>query len=264
MQLYAYDENEKVIEANQALKQKDYRCLECQGTVRKRSGNHRKSHFYHLKESNCRLSNKTLVHLQVQHHIQSLLPEVHLEYRFPKISRIADVAWIDQKIIFEIQFSPITKEEVQKRNLDYASLGFVVVWILHDRRFNQRKMTAAENFLQNFPHYFTNINKEGEGIIYDQLDCINFGIRNKYSKSLPIFLNKPYKSKDVPIFFKRRVLYFEDDLLDLYLKKNLNPAEIKIIEEVKKDRTLFKKLLHKTLLSPYRIVFKILLEKFCR
>src|SRR5262249_33589089 len=127
-------------------------------------------HFYHTdSKRTCRLKGKTEKHLQTQKWLQNSLPhgESSLEYPFPSIGRIADVAWHPKKIVFEVQCSPITPHEVEARNRDYASIGYQVIWILHDVRYKQRWESAAEVFLRDHPHYYTNIDENGEGCVYD-------------------------------------------------------------------------------------------------
>ena len=61
-------------------------------------------------------------HKIVQETLLSILPHASLEHRFPSIGRIADVALLPEKIIFEIQCSLISISEVEKRITDYATL----------------------------------------------------------------------------------------------------------------------------------------------
>lgn len=205
MQLHALNANQQIIAAKHAVKQQDYICLECQDTVRLRKGMHRTPHFYHLSPNrSCYLSGKTLEHLQVQFLLQQLLPkgECLLEKRFPEINRIADVVWLPQKIIFEVQCSPISPEEIKARNRDYSSQHFQVIWILHDKRYNQRTLTLAERFLRDSPYYFTNIDKEGEGLIYDQFDLMYRGERKIKLAPMPIDVSQPKwlaKEGDYPV-----------------------------------------------------------------
>ena len=100
-----------------------------------------------------------------------------LEYAFPSIGRIADIAWHSQKIVFEIQCSPIAAEEAKARCSDYLSQGYRVVWILHTKRFNKGQLSAAELFLRSTPCYFTDIDRNGKGEVYDQFEIIKGGRR---------------------------------------------------------------------------------------
>lgn len=194
MQLFALDSENQLVAANNALKKRDYFCMECGNRVRLRGGIHRKNHFYHFKpDPECRQSQKSLEHLQAQNYLYELLPagSVQLEKRFPEIERIADVVWEDQKIVFEVQCSPISQKEVESRNRDYRKIGYQVVWILHEKRFIKRKVSAAEEWLSRRLHYYTNFDASGVGEIYDQLHVFNKGLRRYSSKRSLVHLNFP-------------------------------------------------------------------------
>lgn len=174
MQLYALSQKNSIL-ASEASKGKDYLCPECSSVLRVRGGKRRQLHFFHLKASPfCKQHQKGEIHLKLQLHLQSLLKDEdpHLEFRFPQIDRIADVACLKSKKIFEIQYSPISFEEAQNRTKDYESLGFQVIWLLHDHQFNKRKVTAAENYLRTKTCYFTDFDKQEKGLIYDQHETI--------------------------------------------------------------------------------------------
>jgi competence protein CoiA len=172
VQYYALEKECRILSID-AKKGILYHCPECRGKIRLRSGPHRQPHFYHLKRDlACRQHQKSLTHLQIQNIVSSLLPdfEAVLEQPFPEIHRIADVAWLPQNIIFEIQCSPISIEEAKQRCEDYESLGLLPIWILHDKRYNRRKLSAAEHFLRTKHCFFTNIDETGRGEFYDQDD----------------------------------------------------------------------------------------------
>lgn len=193
MQLHALNKDNRLIHVKKADRQEDFKCIECGDSVKLRGGIQRQLHFYHVNTNrHCRQNGKSLEHLQVQNYITDhfLEGECFLEHKFPEINRIADVALIKEKIVFEIQCSPISSKEVSERNKDYKTLGWEVVWILHDCTFNQFKMTSAETFLLNQTHYFTNINKKGEGFIYDQFDILSLSFRRHKQNPLPIQINK--------------------------------------------------------------------------
>lgn len=211
MQLFALDENQRLIFARDADKGDTYFCLECGDAVRARSGPQRQPHFYHLSLSpSCRQNGKSFEHLAVQMHLQELLPpgEAVMERRFEGISRIADVVWEPQKLIFEVQCSPITAAEVRARNKDYRKAGYEVVWILHDMRYNQRRLSAAESWLQGAAHYYTDMNARGEGIIYDQLAVVREGLRVERMEPLGIEVRAPMREKpgtaNLPEILRRR------------------------------------------------------------
>ena len=287
MQLYALNTKAQIICALQAEKHVDYFCPECEAAVRLRGGIHRRNHFFHLRPSlGCRQSQKSLIHLQVQYHLLDLFPqkECFLERRFPSIKRIADVVWEPQKLIFEVQCSPIFATEVASRNRDYANQGYQVIWILHDKCFNKRKTSAAEHFLQNFPHYYTNIDAKGRGCIYDQFALFERGIKKYWQKPLVVSVSLPHRLYDKRISKKTNVpnkvlsrikewpLFFSGDLLSLS-QHSFQGIEEYFREAIRAEKTLthreqlplgLKHLLHKYIIRPYLLFFQMLLEKACK
>ncbi len=285
MQLYAYDPNSQLVAAHQAQQQIDYFCLECQCPVRKRSGPHRQAHFYHFRPSSeCRQSGKGMAHLEAQLLLHRMLPpnEATLEQRFPEISRIADLAWQKKKIVFEIQCSATTATEVQNRNLDYRSLGYQVVWILHDKQYNKQRLSSVEHLLCRSPHYFTNINAFGEGIFYDQLVLWFKGTRLCDLPMLPVDLSQPkslslpFSSlKSFPFLTEQRLcwpIHFSGDLADAFASPDfLNTSIYHTLQEMS-NRLMMEQPCHspifsrlkKAVTTPYHLLFQLLLEKACR
>lgn len=254
MQIYALDEKGNSLQAQEGRRTQNYLCLECNQTLRVRGGQWRRLHFYHLTPSPaCRLNGKSLTHLQVQFAIQKKLSpeEVFLERRFPAIGRIADVAWPNKKIVFEIQCSPISAEEVEARNRDFSTIGYSVVWILHDRRFNRFHLSSAESFLRSFPHYFTNINAFGKGIFYDQFAWVKGKRRIQKTPCMPIhvkrltFLTSKQMASQLSKERKKWPLAFEGDLFHRGRLEKIS----------KQKRSFFK------LRLPYKALLHVLLEK---
>lgn len=276
MQLRAFTKKNEAIFAHQAAKQVDYACLECRGIVRLRGGFHRQKHFYHLcSSSNCRQHGKSMEHIQVQSFIQQILGKCcQLEFAFPSIGRIADCVWFDKKIVFEIQCSSIPQAEVQQRNKDYLSEGYRVVWILHEKKFNQRRLSAAEVWLADHPHYFTNIDSEGNGYIYDQYSRIFRGIQELLLDRVPVAIQAPYVELEgaLPCFFEKRWrrwgLGFQGDWMDKAGKEDCRHLFLPIEEENAPSspsfRSLTEKIWRACLRRPYEIAFAYLLEKACR
>lgn len=256
MQLYALDKEIPTL-ATKAVKQKNYRCPECLNLVRLRGGPHRQFHFYHLRSHpSCRQHQKSLPHLLLQLHLKSLIPNTSLEKSFPDISRIADVAWNEKRLVFEIQCSPISQEEAQKRCEDYAKAGYTVVWILHDKRFNKKNLSAAENFLRTQSCYFA------RGIkIYDQFDIIQGAKRVFCGPPLSVDPSQPITPpvlEDAPQAIKRRSwpIAFQGDLLDRLAKGSKNHP-IKHLEKRFSKKRRF------SLKRWYLFFFHLVLEKFC-
>lgn len=278
MQLYALDNENRLVYASNALKQQNYCCLECQQPVRVRKGHHRKTHYFHLTSNQpCRLNGKSMAHLQTQFYIQSMLPsgEARLEWRFESISRIADVVWMSKKIVFEIQCSPMSVLEMENRNRDYAREGFHVIWILHDNRYNQRFLTSLEQRLSGVSFYFTNINAQGKGIVYDQFALIHKQVRKQLLpplsvdlSTLHVFADREYshlipklitqRKNDWPYFFRGDLTDLAFDVENGYIKKVMELE--RGLKKFCRKRDLFKLYV----LRPYRLLFQAFLERACK
>lgn len=151
-------------------------------------------------------------HTAIQHSIVKKLPEAEIEKRFPQVGRIADVVYFPKKIIFEIQYSSISLSEVQKRNHDYNSLGFQVIWIMHDRHYNQKILKPAELYLRKNLSLYTSITPFGQGFFYDQLEFLHGNVR--LYKSAPFQVdhliprNRPSLPRRFPKILKNRLPYY--------------------------------------------------------
>lgn len=285
MQLYALDKDKRVVFANHAKKHIDYTCPECASLIRLRGGIHRQNHFYHLDSNRkCRQNGKSMEHLQTQFRILETFTEAEcsLEVHFPEIKRIADCVFHKHKIIFEIQCSPISALEVKQRNADYRKLGYEVIWILHEKRFNLLRPSLAEQHLAPYVHYFTNIDALGCGIFYDQFQMIEGGTRKPLSKKKPLTLDKALHREEaakvktkVPLFVKQKIhnsaYYFEGDLTDSCLKGE-DEELIETLFQIEKAHHFsqkkgiiakFTRLIHNYIVRPYDIVFKMYLERAC-
>ncbi|MCB1081730.1 MAG: hypothetical protein KDK63_01140 [Chlamydiia bacterium] len=142
-------------------------------------------------------------HEAIQKFLKEKLPGAELEKNFTEIGRIADIVYFPKKIIYEIQCSSIDLEEVLQRNKDYASIGFHVLWILHDRHFNKKFTSPAELYLRKRGAYYTSLTKEGHGFFYDQLDFFSGAIR--IYKGRPLVIKKfiPQKVSRIPLSYPR-------------------------------------------------------------
>lgn len=176
VQLYAYDLAGTKIFVEEAVKGVDYICMECQSMVRVRGGSWRQLHYYHKKHISCSQREKSLEHIAVQRKLVQELEEAKMEVVFPSIARIADVAWEKQKIVFEVQVSPMSVDELKQRIADYNSIGWQVLFILHTKTFGKTKVKEIEQFLVSHTHYFTDIDDSG-GAIFDELLLIIQGKR---------------------------------------------------------------------------------------
>ena len=274
MQICGLDE-EKIILAENAIKHKSYLCPECFQEIRLKDGPLRRKHFFHLTANRqCYQHQKDSTHLGVQQAIISQLKEgeATLEKHFKEISRIADIAWTTRKIIFEIQCSPITLSELKKRNEDYSSIGYQVIWILHQKNFNKRSLRAVEHYLQDKIFYYTSINSKGDGCIYDQFTVIKNG-RHLY-KSFPInvSLNFPQKiaapKHPMPVQLLQKItnnpFYFQNDLISKAREKPeyarwMIDIEKRLLEKKKKKHSI-----KNAFIKAHKTILYLLLKKIAR
>lgn len=231
MALYAVDE-EDLIFAGLAEKGKVYWCLDCFGPVKRRLGKDRFPHFYHIHPApQCRLYSKTEDHLVAQLDLQKkFAPGVlQVERPFLKINRVADLCWESEKIIFEIQCSPMTPKEAEMRMADYRSAGYEVVWLLDDKRYNKRVIRPAEEFLRCHAAYYVSIQRS---FIYDQFEIFSANRRVRKGKKMPLDLQKmrraPIVAWDEKLFPQQITrlqspLYFLNDRRDRALKARFSP-----------------------------------------
>jgi competence protein CoiA len=122
----------------------------------------------------------------------------------------------------------MSRNESLERCQAYESLGYQVVWILHDYRYNRRRLSAMEETLRKRGCYFTNINANGNGIIYDQFEVLRGSKRIFKGPKLPVHLTNPFDFSSIddksPIKekFKKRLtthpVFFEGDIIFRMLK----------------------------------------------
>jgi competence protein CoiA len=165
---FAFNAKRLIIPISRAEKNVFYTCVEC-GKKLIPKLNAQSPHFAHAQEGVCRQTGTSLTHTQTQRYLQALFPcgTCFLEYPFPKLGRIADVYCPKRKFVFEIQCSPISIEEVEKRNGDYGSLGLQVIWILHTGRYNPKRFGNLQKAIQHIPHYYSCIDENQKGFIFD-------------------------------------------------------------------------------------------------
>lgn len=183
-------------------------------------------------------------HEAIQKFLKESLTGAQIEKNFTEIGRIADVVYFPQKIIFEVQCSSIDLEEVVQRNKDYASIGFHVIWILHDHHFNKTFVPPAELYLRRRGAYYTSLTPNGHGFFYDQLDFFR-GAQRVY-KGKPLLIKKFFSKKisRIPFFYprvlKKRLshapFYLQGDLTD-----TLNLKEGKLLEKIYNPQNPLKK-----------------------
>ena len=206
MQLVALDENQNLIQAFEAKSKKDYRCPHCQRILRLKKGFKKQVHFFHLSKNDCLMEGKSLTHISIQQKLQKLFNAAEVEKPFLSIGRIADVCVEDSKLIFEVQCSAISGQEIKQRTSDYQSLGYQVIWIFHLKLF--RKNRAS------FPFYFTDIDERGKGAFFDFFETQWFEV--DFSKKFMTI--ESISSLQIP----KNTIYFYQDRIFRFLDESLH------------------------------------------
>lgn len=264
MQYHAI-ENDRLIFVKDAERKKNYQCPECSGTVRLRQGYLRRAHFYHPRSSSCALSRKGAVHIAIQEKLHRELPGSSMEHRFPTINRIADVYWPKQRLVLEVQYSPISITEARQRIDDYEKIGLKIIWILHVKRFNKRFVAKAERLLRSRCCYFTDINASGQGIIFDQWDQLRGLYRIRKGPPLKVLISKPLEcsfSEELPSVLKEKIdknsLYFSGDIIDRQSQRGWN--QFIRSQEIPLTWTTFFKKIQRGYLILFRTLAEILVS----
>jgi competence protein CoiA len=273
MQLYARNASGDSLAVADAVHGCDYRCLECDGIVRVREGG-RQRHYYHLRRPvTCRQYGKGIIHLQVQRHLLAALPsgEAKMEERFSSIGRVADVAWHNQHIVFEVQCAKMTPAEALARTEDYRSIGWQVIWILHQDRYRRRKVTALEENLMSIPHYFTNIDAEGRGTVYDEVAVYRHGRRIAMTRGRSIGWEAkrtvPELLCALPVAMEMRLkswpLHLKDDYFSQLAQIACWAPLLAMEQRCEGSAIAHKGLLWRCLIRPYRLLLQYVLEAHC-
>ena len=120
-----------------------------------------------------------------------------MEQRFLSINRIADLCWEKEKIVFEIQCSFLSLQEAENRIQDYGSLGYEVVWLLDDRKFNRYRAGPTELFLRKGPAYYFSLKQGLQSQYYDQFEIFAENRRVRKGSKLTIDLRRVKKMPNV-------------------------------------------------------------------
>lgn len=153
---------------------KEYFCVECGQRKYYTHGEIMKPHFRNCSDSNCKCTPESNLHktikLIIEKHFGS--DRVSIEYSSHNITkdinRRADVFLHDVNVVFEIQVSPITREEYKQRTIDWNNCGCEVVWIQPAQTlprsilFNELNINRFYSNLTDYHKFFTVIEKPPE------------------------------------------------------------------------------------------------------
>lgn len=146
-------------------------------------------------------SSKSFYHIQTQNFLCHFFSkeQILLEAPFPEIKRRADCLLPEKKIVFEVQCSPISMQELSTRNANYAKAGYLTIWILHEKLlYSTKKMSFLLRSLVPFPHYFSCVDTHGKGMIYDRIFKLKQGALVPVSPKFSLFPS--FRNLKAPLF----------------------------------------------------------------
>jgi|JI9StandDraft_1071089.scaffolds.fasta_scaffold10773_5 hypothetical protein len=159
------------------------------------------------------------LHRAIQERLVSTLPKGEVVLEKPIGAHRADVLWEKEKIVFEIQCSPLSLEDAVARSRSYQEKGFALVWILHTKTFNRKRLTSTEIFLRTLPCYYTAMTSRTVLGFYDQVEVIKEMRRVFTSKPLSIDFTKPLRNPNLSFMGDRFNQEIEVQKALAYVKK---------------------------------------------
>ena len=237
------------VAASTAQRGAHYQCPNCSGIMILRKGRIVKAHFSHKPPFDCSLGKgETVAHMNAKLVIENALLKRELEVKLefvvntPRGDRRADVmTWsphTERGIVFELQHTEISLDEIEDRAWSYASAGIAQIWIpfLQDTVLERAERSAdglvVENYsskpferwihglsfkhggmwmyhAKNCEFWFINMQKIERyiehGTRYEDGSEISYGGYNKYFKKLrKLILKGPYKFEQLRIITRER------------------------------------------------------------
>lgn len=139
------EDDTRLIDAQNAVGQRDYRCPACHGIVRLHQGTQVIPYFAHLPQETCPVNGEgeTVEHMAGKRELAAFFAEwgpTQLERILPSVGQRADV-WVAHNahpVAIEFQCSPLAFPQVRERTAGYQRLGIYPFWILGRRYAHQR------------------------------------------------------------------------------------------------------------------------------
>ncbi len=188
---YAFDENDKKIEVSKSGEQG--KCPDCNSVVIGKKGKIKIKHWSHKANKDCDNWYEPITkwHLNWQNKFPLDNQEVTL-IDTKNIRHRADIV-LNNKLVIEIQYSPIKIDEIEQRETFYGKEG--MIWILNGKNLasnselHYQTNKKLNSICISIPEYFTDIHK------YD-MDNFRTNLLNK-PLFKEIFDNKNFKSLDI-------------------------------------------------------------------
>jgi competence protein CoiA len=145
--LYGKTKQGTIEHAANATKCSNYYCPLCCQKLMLKQGKYKRTHFAHF-EISCTHKEESYVHYHAKYSLGRAIKDlgmvVQIEPYLKACHQIPDIL-INNKIILEIQCSPITVEQLQTRTSAYNKLGYIVIWII-DGTYNDNSVISLNAF----------------------------------------------------------------------------------------------------------------------
>lgn len=157
-------------------------------------------HFYHAVDAGCNYEQESREHLEIKYQIYRTCKsenwETYVEFPAPDRTWISDVYAIKdgRKIVFEIQISTISPDELEERDKKYRNEGIESYWILDN--FLERSRDFASWY---YSYLYEEDNRPGQAIPYIDYSLFDTGPENH------IFISKGIRS--IGLLAKKQTLF---------------------------------------------------------
>ena len=215
-------------------------------------------HFYHAVETGCHYEQESREHLEIKYQIyricQSEQWETYVEFPASDRTWISDVYAIKdgRKIVFEIQLSKISPNDLEDRDKKYRNEGIESYWLLDD--FLERSKDFKSWY---YSHLYEEENRLDESIPYIDHSLFDTGPENH------IFIAKGIRS--VGLTAKKQTLFTTNNpeiSLEVWVREVLKGNYQKYLEET--SAAYHQKRQLKNLAAPVLIQFREFYENIIR
>ena len=215
-------------------------------------------HFYHAVDTGCNYEEESREHLEIKYQIYRICKsaqwETYVEFPAPDRTWISDVYAIrdDRKIVFEIQVSTISPDDLEDRDKKYQAEGIESYWLLDN--FLERSKDFASWY---FSHIYEKEDRDNETVPYIDDSIFDTGPENH------IFISKGIRS--VGLSSKKQTLFTTNNPeipLEVWVLEVLKGNYQKYLKET--AAAVHQKRQLKILAAPLLIQFREFYQKIIR
>lgn len=138
------------------LNGKVFYCPACQSRVQLKQGRVMRPHFAHIRLHDCHFfhEQESREHLELKARLfkgLTKLEQVKVEAVLPQLGQVADLL-VGESLALEVQCSPLSIERLKERTRAYQEHGYQVRWLLGERLWLKKRLTALQRQFLYFSH----------------------------------------------------------------------------------------------------------------